>query len=188
MMHAWRAVALLFLAPPFWQTRPPDKWSDLEIQELLTESPWAQQLGPTPLVVYLATAAPIEDAEAEERRRGHSTSPRPDFDYADYVRLHREEILVLAVPYPTNTGFGTPDAQHRMEEQSEMRTGGRSYKLLGHFPPAQDDPVLRLVFPRRVQISDKSILFRLYLPGLPFPEREAEFRVKDLTYRGKLEM
>jgi hypothetical protein len=45
-----------------------------------------------------------------------------------------------------------------------------------------------LIFPRAVKPSDKSVLFRLYLGGLKFPEREIEFRVKDLTYQGKLEM
>jgi len=39
-----------------------------------------------------------------------------------------------------------------------------------------------------VKAADKSVLFRLYLSGLTFPEREVEFRVKDLLYHGKLEM
>ena len=32
------------------------------------------------------------------------------------------------------------------------------------------------------------MIFRLYLYGLSFPEREVEFRLKDLVYQGKLEM
>ena len=48
--------------------------------------------------------------------------------------------------------------------------------------------VLRLIFPRAVKPTDKTVVFRLYLGGLKFPEREVEFRVKDLTYQGKLEM
>jgi hypothetical protein len=60
--------------------------------------------------------------------------------------------------------------------------------IVGHFPPADTDPVLRLVFPRVVKSTDKSVTFQLYLPGIPFPEREVEFRVKDLMYHGKLEM
>jgi len=32
------------------------------------------------------------------------------------------------------------------------------------------------------------VLFRLYLPGLALPNRETEFRVKDLLYHGKLAM
>jgi hypothetical protein len=39
-----------------------------------------------------------------------------------------------------------------------------------------------------VKASDKTVFFRLYLAGLKFPEREVEFRVKDLMYQGKLEM
>ena len=46
----------------------------------------------------------------------------------------------------------------------------------------------RLIFPRLVKPADKSVIFRLYLGGLNFPEREVEFRVKDLFYQGKLEM
>ena len=69
-----------------------------------------------------------------------------------------------------------------------MRVGSKSYKVEGLFPPEPSDPVLRLIFPRAVKATDKSVEFRLYLPGLPFPEREAQFWVKDLSYRGKLAM
>ena len=75
-----------------------------------------------------------------------------------------------------------------MEEQTRMVIGRKTYKIVGHFPPTQADPVLRLVFPRVAQPTDKSVMFRLYLPGLPFPDRETEFRIKDLLYHGKLAM
>jgi hypothetical protein len=39
-----------------------------------------------------------------------------------------------------------------------------------------------------VKPADKTVTFRLYLAGLNFPERELEFRVKDLLYHGKLAM
>ena len=69
-----------------------------------------------------------------------------------------------------------------------MIAGRKIWQLVGHFPPSQSDPVLRLVFPREVNPADKSVLFRLYLPGVAFPEREVEFRTRDLMYHGKLEM
>lgn len=188
-MHVWlAAAALFFLAPPFWQARPPERWSDLEVEQMLSDSPWAQKVGPTQVVVYLATAAPIEEAEAEERRRGHAAAPQPDFDYSEYVRQHREGILALAIPYSPRGSFGTAEQQARMEVESEMRVGRKSYKILGHFPPNQNDPVLRLIFPRKVDPTDKTVLFRLYLPGIAFPEREVEFKVKDLFYQEKLEI
>jgi hypothetical protein len=74
---------------------------------MLNDSPWAQRVGPTEVVVYTATAAPIEEAEAEQRRRGRAAAPQPDFDYTDYVRQHREEIVALAIPYPPRGSFGT---------------------------------------------------------------------------------
>ena len=45
-----------------------------------------------------------------------------------------------------------------------------------------------LSMPFIMKETDKSVVFRLYLPGVEFPKREAEFRVKDLMYHGKLAM
>ena len=39
-----------------------------------------------------------------------------------------------------------------------------------------------------VKDGDKTVTFRLYLPGLSFPEREAVFNIRSLTYQGKLAM
>jgi len=75
-----------------------------------------------------------------------------------------------------------------MEEEAVMVIGKKQYHILGYFPPAPSDPVLRLIFPRMAKDRDKSVTFRLYLPGLSFPEREAVFNVKDLMYQGKLAM
>ena len=75
-----------------------------------------------------------------------------------------------------------------MEEETSMVIGRKSFHFVGHFPPTSSDPVLRLIFNREVTPSDKAVTFRIYLPGLNFPEREVEFRVKDLMFQGKLEM
>jgi hypothetical protein len=188
MPHA--VVALLFfLAQPFWDVKPPEQWTDQEIETVRRASPWAQTAGPSQQVlVYLATAAPIEDAEGELRLRSKHPLAEPDPDYADFLRLNREKVLVLAIPWSEPVRFGTEAEQKQMEQESVMVIGGKKYPLVGHFPPTPFDPVLRLVFPREVKPSDKFVLFRFYLPGVPFPERETEFRVKDLMYRGKLEM
>ena len=140
---------------------------------------------------YLATAAPIEQAEAELRlrlKKNPHPMPEPDPDYVEYLSAHRAETIVLAVTYPTLKGLGDARESKRLEEESVMLIGGKTYPILGHFPPTPSDPVLRLIFPRAVKPSDKTVLFRLYLGGLKFPEREIEFRVKDLSYQGKLEM
>jgi len=187
-----RLVALLFLlAQPFWEARPPEQWTADEINAIRTNSPWAQPAGHSPTVtVFLATALPVEHAETELRLR--TRNPRPllelDPDYLDYLREHRDQEFVLGVVYPTLAAFGKAEENRRMEEETAMVIGKRRFKIVGHFPPTPSDPVLRLIFSREVKRTDKSVLFRLYLPGLTFPEREAEFRVKDLAYQGKLEM
>jgi hypothetical protein len=191
IMHALLPL-FFFLAQPFWEAKPPEAWTDAEIQTVRTESPWAQRTTEAPVVVvYLATAAPIEHAEAELRlrlKKNPHPMPEPDADYIEYLSGHREENFVLAVTYPTLAGLGDARESKRMEEESVMLIGKKSYGIIGHFPPTPSDPVLRLIFPRAMKPTDKTVLFRLYLGGLKFPEREIEFRVKDLTYQGKLEM
>ena len=180
---------LLFLGQPFWEAKPPERWTDAEIDTIRYHSPWAQTLGPSPEVpVWLATAAPIEEAEGEARLRSKHTEKEPDPDYTGYVTEHEAEVFVLALTYPTLRGLGSAAEQRRMEEECLMKIGHKTYHISGHFPPTPSDPVLRLIFPRQVKASDKDVEFQLYLPGLPFPEREALFRVKDLMYHGNLAM
>jgi hypothetical protein len=182
-------AALFFLAPPFWETRPPERWTAREIDTLRHDSPWAQTVGPEPAVlVYLATAGPIEDAEEEARLRTKDPLPEPDPDYLDYLRENGDKHFVLAIPEVTLAALEKPGQERLMEEQTQMAIGRKTYKIVGHFPPTPADPVLRLVFPREAQATDKSVIFRLYLPGVAFPDRETEFRIKDLMYHGKLAM
>jgi len=183
------AAAFFFLAQPFWETKPPEQWTPREIEIVRLESPWAQSIGPAPnILVYLATAAPIEDAEAEARVRLKDPLGEPDPDYLDYLRQKRGEFFVVAIPYTSNRGFDKPAEVTRMEEESVMLIGKKRFRIAGHFPPTPADPVLRLVFPREVEPTDKQVVFRLYLPGVDLPDREATFPVKDLIYHGKLAM
>ena len=183
------AALFFFLAQPFWEAKPPERWTAQEIEEIRHDSPWAQSVGPDPqIVIYLATAAPIEDAEAEARVRARNPLDEPDPDYLDYLRENRDTSLVVAVPYSKKGAFSKPEERHRMEEESVMVVGHKTYKMVGHFPPTDADPVLRLVFPREVEVSDKTVVFRLYLPGVELPDREVDFRTKELMYHGKLAM
>jgi hypothetical protein len=188
-MHALVAL-LFFLAQPFWESKSPEKWTDREIDFMRGASPWTQTIGPPPeLTVWFATAQPMEAAEDEARLRKRNPLHQPDADYVDFLRENREKVFVLAVSYPSLDGLGKEaNAWKTVEKETFMTVGSKTYKIEGTFPPTPSDPVLRLIFPRSVKPADKSVAFQLYLPGLPFPEREAEFHVKDLSYREKLEM
>jgi len=178
-------VWLALLAAPFWETKAPSDWTDAQIELLLHDSPWAQMADPAPAVqVYLATAHPLREAEAElARRRG---KPLND-EYVDYVGQEGSKNLVVAIAFKNWTALADAEEARRMEEESIMRVGRRKYKMEGHFPPVPSDPFLRLVYPRAATERDKTIVFELYLPGYG-PYHDAEFRVRDMMSKGKLEM
>jgi hypothetical protein len=187
-MHAVIAL-FFFLAQPFWETKPPEKWTDREIDTVLHSSPWVEAAGPEPAVlVYFATAAPIEEAEAQLRARASQPAPMLDPDYLDYVRDNRDHAFILGIPFSKLNGLGNAGENKRMQTESRMKVGKKTYQILGHFPPTPTDPVLRLVFPREVKSTDKTVEFQLYIPGVPFPERDVLFYVKDLVFHDKVEM
>ena len=95
---------------------------------------------------------------------------------------------MLAIPYANPEKAGNADELKRMEDECVMMVGRKKVNIAGHFPPVANDPVLRLVFPREVQATDKKIVFRLYIPGIQFPDRELDFSVKEMICHGKLEM
>jgi hypothetical protein len=201
-MH-WFLLLLALLAAPFWESKAPGDWSDLEIQELLTDSPWAQKAvisvpgasGPD-VQVYLATAGPIEAAERERDLRARRKSPPAEqtpedplaSEYRAWLEDNRATQIVVAVRMDSNRGFFDAAETQHMENDSVMRIGRKRFKITGHFPPSRTDPYLRLAFPRRVTPNDKTVTFELYLPGLALPFRSVEFKVKDMELRGRLEM
>jgi len=188
MPHALVAL-LFFLSQPFWETKTPEQWTLQEIDQIRRTSPWVQSVGDNPpLVAFLATAAPIQEAENELRRRSKGAMRGPDPEYADFLRENGGEVIVLAIYWPHPENFGTLAERRRMEDKSVLVVGHKKYGIVGHFPPEAVDPVLRLAFPREVTAADKSFTIQLYLPGMDFPERDVQFWTKDLTYRGKLEM
>jgi len=195
-------LLLLFLfADPYWVSKPPPEWTDAELTALLTNSPWAQAVGgpgqsAPPVEVLLATAAPIELAEKERNRRiqarrkpGPPLAESPgDTEYRLWLEDNRATQIVVAIPILNNRGFLDEREVRRMEDECVMRAGKKKLKLTGSFPPSASDPYLRLAFPRQVELSDKTVSFDLYLPGVPSPFRGAEFTLKDMVVGGKLEL
>jgi hypothetical protein len=193
---------LLFLfADPYWVSKPPPEWSEAQLTALLTNSPWAQAVeGPgqnaPPVEVFLATAGPIELAEKERERRIQARrKPGPVSpesagvtEYRLWMEDNRATQIVVAIPIQNNKGFLDEREVRRMEDECVMRAGKKKIKMTGSFPPSETDPYLRLAFPRKVELSDKTLFFDLYLPGVPSPFRTAEFTLKDMVVAGKLEL
>ncbi len=183
---------------PFWEAKPPADWTDAELTELLTQSPWVQQAvsgkSSAGVLVYLATARPMREAEAEAARRAKEKEEQPeaedaeDNEYAEFLHENEGNVIVLAVSVPNLQALDDPTEAKLVEERCALRVGRNKYKMVGHFPPTKSDPWLRLVFPRVVSESDKSFSFDLYVPSASEPLRFAQFKVAELKYQGKLEM
>ncbi|HUA82902.1 MAG TPA: hypothetical protein VMB85_03520 [Bryobacteraceae bacterium] len=199
----WLAVALVTMAllgaAPFWETKAPADWTEDELITLFTNSPWAQMVeapagSPAPPVqVYLATAGPMQQGEAERdrryrRKRPHEQTDEMTLEYRAWLRENGAQSIVLAIAIPKGQDALAEQDSQRMEDECVMHVGRRKFKMTGHFPPTGSDPYLRLAFPRQVKESDKSVSFDLYLPGVPIPYRSVEFRVKDMIMNGKLEI
>ncbi len=193
---------LLMLSASFWETKAPADWTEDELLRLFTDSPWAQMMDPNgakdthsaAVQAYLATAGPMQVAEKERDRRYLRKRPGPvveepmDTEYRLWLEDNRAAQIVLAVRIPRTRDFEDGAQTRRMEEECIMRVGRKKYKMTGSFPPTEHDVYLRLAFPREVQASDKTVTFELYLPGVSPPYRTAEFKVKDMVVKGKLEM
>jgi hypothetical protein len=190
--------ALLAAPPPFWETTAPHDWTDVEISGLLNDSPWARAALAQGIVnqpgiqTYLSSALPMQLAEAEVRRRrqirNRPAGPAETDEYLEYVKQQKGESIVLTVFFPDPAQLADAGQARRMEEECYMKVGRKKFKMTGHFPPTPDDPYLRLVFPRQLGPKDKTIEFDLYLPGAPDPYRIAEYTIRELMYKGKLEI
>lgn len=195
-MHVFLLLACM-LAAPYWETKPARHWNDEELMGLLRDSPWAQVTtfrDAAEVPVYIASAKPLRDAEAEIIRRyslklgGTSPSELPARrEYELFMEGNLGKVIVIAIRNPNLKALAEEAEVKRMEESSYLKAGRKKIKVSGHFPPADSDPVLRLVFPRPDDLG-KDLSFELYIPGVTGPYRQAVFRVKDLLFEGHPEL
>jgi hypothetical protein len=188
-------------AAPFWLDKPPAEWTDQELISLITDSPWAQMVAAPSdkapgMQLYLATAVPVDQAERERERRYRIRHPKTGEqagdllveEYRTWLAENRATQIVLAIGTGQAGAFSNEQETRQMEQECVMRIGRKKYKMTGHFPPSAGDPYLRLAFPRVATAADKTVTFDLYVPGVSMGARSAEFTIKDMIVKGKLEM
>jgi len=182
-------LLLTLMAAPFWNTKPPNEWSPEELNELMTDSPWARDSGAQ---IYLASARPMREAE----RRLGIAQPQPsangeiqyDSDYLEFLRENPGKYIIVAIRLPNPNALAETEEARFMEEKCVLKVGKKRYKMTGHFPPTPSDPYLRLIYPRAVDASAKRFTLELYLPSVAGPFRIVDFDLKEMVYKGILEM
>ena len=187
-------------AAPFWDAKQPVDWTDVELSQMLADSPWSQTAaGPNPnfptVQVYLATAKPVQIAEGERERRAVAKlkGKAPEFDpfaeeYASWLAENSKDQLILAIRVGNRKEYSDNAELDQLEKESVMRVGKKKVSITGYFPPSSHDPYLRIAFRRpQLQPSDKEIRFELYLPGVAGPFRTVEFKLDGLMFGGRRE-
>src|SRR5271170_4092310 len=107
------AVVFLMAAAPFWESKPPQQWTDAELSRIFHDSPWAQlaqappkQPEAPPCQLYLATAKPMRMAEEELNRRRALLGARPrsspeespmEQEYRAFLLENEGKQIVLAI-------------------------------------------------------------------------------------------
>ena len=106
------------LAVPYWENVPAGSWTEQQLIDLLTESPWAQSAPDTrpgntlpgpPLVIYLSSALPMRQAEEEIIRRRFKQKPdiyaaihEAREEYLAYLNENAGKVIVIAIPLDAN--------------------------------------------------------------------------------------
>ena len=207
----WLIVAALLFVEPYWQAKPAKDWTDAELSQFLSDSPWAQMAGQPGkaqvgknsgegklVQVYLATAGPMVKALAERDRRMELRRPGITKALAEdplseeraaWFADHKAAFIIVAARVGNNDAFSIEKETSRMERDSVMEAGRTRVKVSASFPPTQTDPHVYLAFLREpVAATDKDLSFGLYLPGVPVPYRSVTFKIKDMLVDGKLEL
>lgn len=180
---------LLFLQAPYWETKPAKDWTNRELLAVLQQSPWTgkaeaprPQTGDPEVSVYLASAQPCSMAEEERRNRKQAGTDPLSQEYRIWKEDNAGKYTILAILLPDQGGIAEA-AEMRDMEKSTLIADRKKVKLVMHFPPSSTDPMLRLVFPRVEGV--KKLIFDLYLPGTRGPDREVEFDVSKLQFKGQ---
>ena len=174
---------------PFWETKTPAKWTNAEIEVLMTQSPWGGPTASGTVIAFLASARPLREAEEQLFLRAEikGEARSDEDDYRTYISQNPGKHIVLAVRMAPNNALSDAKETRTMEKECFLRVGKQKVKAVGHFPPTPSDPYLRLLFPRASLAGLKVLSFGLYLPGATRPYHDVELPVKDLTFRGQLE-
>jgi hypothetical protein len=187
-MRVWILIAA-FLAPPFWETLPPEDWTVQQAQLLLSDSPWAGQTSEG-LTAYVASALPMQQAEEQllkKRKRNQDGEASLPQDYIDYREESKGKVVILALQLKSWAGLSEVKESERMERDTVMVSGGKRIRMNGHFPPTPSDPYLRFIFPRAAKPNQKVLRFEVYIPGDLMPFQEIDFDMRRMIYRGNLE-
>jgi hypothetical protein len=203
-------------AGEFWNEKKPEDWTDAEIQELLTRSPWAKEGA---VSVFGGAGGSLLNRNGAMNRSGNMSSTgrqrsnptqttqgdAPDLRYKAIVRWQsalpiREALKQKSMPAVEDNyiiavvgdlAMADPDADEAQRESrlDMMKQSTKLDKHGGAIPLTNIETVKKLgtlfYFPRAEPIKDGQVTFTTKLGPV---EVKCKFVVKEMMYRGKLEL
>lgn len=216
LMLSLAAVPALGSPGEFWNDKKPEDWSAEEIQEMLTRSPWAKEGSVSVfggaggnLINRNGAMSESGDMTGGGRRRTNTTKSQsgeaPDLRYKAIVRWQSALPIRQALKSKSTEGIADyyilavvgdlamadPDADEAQRESrlDMMKQYTKLDRHGGAIPLANVEPVKKVgtlfYFPRSEPIKDGQVTFSTKMGPV---EVKCRFTVKDMMYRGKLEL
>jgi hypothetical protein len=216
MLSLAAVPALCSPASEFWNDKKPEEWTDEEIQQMLTKSPWAKEgsvsvFGGAGGALLNRDGAMSESGNMTSSGRQRSKSTRttqgdaPDLRYKAIVRWQSALPIRQALKETSTAGvadsyiiavvgdlaMADPDADEAQRESrlDMMKQSTKLDKRGGAIALTNIATVKKLgtlfYFPRAEPIKDGQVTFTTKLGPL---EVKCKFAVKEMMYRGKLEL
>jgi len=216
MLSLAAVPALSSPAGEFWNEKKPEDWSEEEIQEMLTRSPWAKEGA---VSVFGGTGGSLLNRNGAMNRSGNMSSSgrqrsnttqtqsgdAPDLRYKAIVRwqsalpireaLKEKSTVGLADSYIIavvgDLAMGDPDADEAQRESrlDMMKQYTKLDRHGGAISLTNIEPVKKLgtlfYFSRAEPIKDGQVTFSTKMGPV---EVKCKFAVKEMMYRGKLEL
>ena len=209
ILAALAVPADAFFSNEFWNAKLPARWTEPEIRQLLNKSPWAKAAS----ISDKSETGPLSSAPAAARRRGRGGASPPGappnspalikwhatvrWESALPVReaLHRGDPGPLPEDYILNV-FGevpsgdTDSAEDALKDSTTLAHKGDQIRLKRIEPAPQNElsePGMLFYFSRllALRLEDKEVTFSTRLGPL---EVKCQFALKDMLYRGNLEL
>lgn len=205
---AWAAAA-----KEFWDEKFPENWSKDEINRLLNDSPWAQKAvvkfngGPGGAGGFLfggavspGDAVQYEGAGAAKNEGGKFSatvtweSAKPICDARKGTPDGARQFFIIgltgnfpdaAKPEPDEAISAAEQRAEMLRTYTKLERKGDSAIYLDHIQPQKDGEWFYFSRLEGIKLAHKEITFTTKLGPLEF---KAKFVLKDMLYRGKLEL
>lgn len=209
---AWDGLALGAAIKEFWDEKFPEDWTKEDIDRLLNNSPWAQKavvafnggpggaggftrggyMSPGDRVIYEGAGAEKNPGAFHAVVRWESAKPlcaankrTPDSASSFFMLALTGDFPDAAKPGPDENIAAAEQRQEMLRTSTKLERKGDSPIYLDHMEAIKDGELFYFSRLEGIKMAHKEITFTTKLGPLEF---KAKFPLKDMMYKGKLEL